>query len=540
MGKQESKKQMVTVAEFLQRAAVEESIQQLHEALRARAALQGRPAGCIPVVSDMISEENGQEYQYVDYVQEGGGVLGVALVGYAYVLERLGIRFMKLAGTSAGAINTLMLAAVDTKNYSTDVKGNPVQYKLQTEAILHEMLSYDLWDLVDSNSPFGKRIISRFVGTRGYDKKLKSLVVLSLGSTIILLLLATLLSLFNLGEGWMRTTAWTIALVGTVFTAILAVLLFFLKSKLMLFVKGGFGINKCDAFHQWMTSIVKRNGVDTCEKLDAKMKERANAAKLRPERYDIRGSGYSQSVSGSMLKMITCDITNENKVEFPDFAYFYYDEPAKANPADFVRASMSIPIFYRPFTIECKTPTSRLEKMKLQGVSTTPRTLEKLQSVLKNITYDGKPARFVDGGILSNFPINVFHNPKIPIARLPTFGAKLEDEEHKTKDEVIKDKNSLGGYLGSIFTTLRFYYDRDFLKKNSVYQLGLGHIDVAGVNWLNFSMSTEEQIDLFQRGVKAATTFLLGGTFYRDGEAFEWPGYNWEQYKLERKRKMID
>ena len=32
-------------------------------------------------------------HQYVDLVQEGGGVLGIALVGYTYVLENAGIRF---------------------------------------------------------------------------------------------------------------------------------------------------------------------------------------------------------------------------------------------------------------------------------------------------------------------------------------------------------------------------------------------------------------------------------------------------------------
>ena len=59
--------------------------------------------------SDIVDAEG---HQYVDLVQEGGGMLGIALVGYSYVLEQAGIRFFSLAGTSAGAINTLMLAAI--------------------------------------------------------------------------------------------------------------------------------------------------------------------------------------------------------------------------------------------------------------------------------------------------------------------------------------------------------------------------------------------------------------------------------------------
>ena len=37
-------------------------------------------------------------------------MLGVGLLGYTYVLEQAGIRFIGLGGTSAGAINTLLMA----------------------------------------------------------------------------------------------------------------------------------------------------------------------------------------------------------------------------------------------------------------------------------------------------------------------------------------------------------------------------------------------------------------------------------------------
>lgn len=59
-----------------------------------------------------VRDENGN--QYVDLVLEGGGMLGIALVGYTYILEKAGIRFRKIAGTSAGAINALFLAAAGT------------------------------------------------------------------------------------------------------------------------------------------------------------------------------------------------------------------------------------------------------------------------------------------------------------------------------------------------------------------------------------------------------------------------------------------
>ena len=62
-----------------------------------------------PPVSD-ISDGDGR--QYVDLVMQGGGTLGIALVGYAYALERVGIRFKSIGGTSAGAITATLLAAL--------------------------------------------------------------------------------------------------------------------------------------------------------------------------------------------------------------------------------------------------------------------------------------------------------------------------------------------------------------------------------------------------------------------------------------------
>ena len=64
-------------------------------------------------MSDLV-DANGN--QYVNLVQEGGGVLGIALVGFTYILETMGIRFWRLAGTSAGAINTILLAAIKNKH----------------------------------------------------------------------------------------------------------------------------------------------------------------------------------------------------------------------------------------------------------------------------------------------------------------------------------------------------------------------------------------------------------------------------------------
>jgi NTE family protein len=104
-------------------------------------------------VSD-IRDEKGK--QYVDLVQEGGGIHGIALAGYTYVLEKMGIGFMKMAGTSAGSINTLLLNAVYTEAEaaSMDVKGT--YYETRSEKVLEYLANKPLTDMVDGDPMWRK------------------------------------------------------------------------------------------------------------------------------------------------------------------------------------------------------------------------------------------------------------------------------------------------------------------------------------------------------------------------------------------------
>ncbi|HOI50592.1 MAG TPA: patatin-like phospholipase family protein, partial [Prolixibacteraceae bacterium] len=99
------------------------------------------------VFSDIL---DGEGNQYVDLVQEGGGVLGIALVGYTYVLEEAGIRFFHLAGTSAGAINTLVMAGIGTID------------KRKSEEILQALAAQNLFDFVDGD-PVLKKLLQRVI-----------------------------------------------------------------------------------------------------------------------------------------------------------------------------------------------------------------------------------------------------------------------------------------------------------------------------------------------------------------------------------------
>jgi NTE family protein len=85
-------------------------------------------------VSDLV---DGEGNQYVDLVMEGGGTLGIALLGYVYALEQAGIRFLDIGGTSAGAINAMLLAAADTRD------------KPKSERMLEMLATQKLEEFVD-------------------------------------------------------------------------------------------------------------------------------------------------------------------------------------------------------------------------------------------------------------------------------------------------------------------------------------------------------------------------------------------------------
>ena len=199
--------------------------------------------------------------------------------------------------------------------------------------------------------------------------------------------------------------------------------------------------------------------------------------------------------AGSDLALIAADITTETKVVFPKMADVYFKDPEKVNPAKFVRASMSIPGFFYPYRVKA-----------------VPQGADAIKNWAAMAGYTGRIPRevlFVDGGIMSNFPINIFHSKGVPVA--PTFGVKLGTE--RTEPHKIEKPIQL---LGAIFDSARHCSDFDFILRNPDYRRLVTIIDTGSHNWLNFFMDVEEKVDLFSKGVNAAWNFLKG---------FDWEGY---------------
>jgi NTE family protein len=366
---------------------------------------------------------DGSGSQYIELVQEGGGVLGVALIGYTYVLEQMGIRFFSLAGTSAGSINAMLLAGLG------DVS------KPKSDKVIEAMVNKNLYDFVDGDAD-SKRFIEALVKK---EKRLKLVL-----------------------KGWHVIDE----------------------------IYDDLGLNPGGDFLHWLTKYLNDNGITDLASL------REQFGKI-PDDLKIR-DGVNKTLDGlnPRLAIITADLTTETKVEFPRMASLYWANPEQENPAIYVRASMSIPYFFSPVII-----------------ANIPQGAEAKQNWDDMVSYTGDvpgTCSFVDGGILSNFPIDVFHKVN-SVPRLPTFGIRLGDD----RNEANTVSNPLN-LFGAMFNSLRHLHDYDFILKNPDYRMLIGKIDIGDHDWLNFGIDDAAKLDLFLRGAQAADKFL---------HCFDWMAY---------------
>jgi NTE family protein len=378
--------------------------------------------------SDIIDEQGNQ---YVDLVQEGGGVLGVALTGYVYVLEQMGIRFLNLAGTSAGSINTMLMAAADKID------------KPKTDWVLDCLCNKNLYDFVDGDGDAKDFVDALLNDASNFKIGLKGIQIVD-----------------NFRDD--------------------------------------FGLNPGKNFHNWVKNLLQQKDIKTLQSLiEHREKGVSDGNKLILKKSDGTTEEIKDKSVYSKLSFIAADITTQSKIEFPKMAKLFYSNPMTVNPADFIRASMSIPFFFYPYIIKNipkGTVAADLWNAETGLIASVPDEV-----------------MLIDGGVVSNFPIDIFHdNYKVPTA--PTFGIKIGVD----KAEINKN-DKFFSIVGSIFDTARSAHDDDFLRKNRDFKHLIGYIEVGGHNWLDFHITDEAKVDLFIRGAQAAQKFLMG--------------FDWDRYK---------
>ena len=187
------------------------------------------------------------------------------------------------------------------------------------------------------------------------------------------------------------------------------------------------------------------------------------------------------------LVVTATDVTRGELRYFPwDYEHAYGLDPDRQLVADAVRASMSIPFFYEPATLTAA---------------------------------DGTTSTLVDGGVLSNFPIDVLDRTDGQRPRWPTFGVKLLPVLPMDAAKLLPIagvfKHGPVALAANVAMTAIVGRDQAHLAKPWV-KVRTMQVDTGGVNPVDFGLSRAQAATLFANGRTAASRFLA-----------EW---DWEDY----------
>ncbi|HYO02309.1 MAG TPA: patatin-like phospholipase family protein [Mycobacterium sp.] len=231
----------------------------------------------------------------------------------------------------------------------------------------------------------------------------------------------------------------------------------------------GSGIYKGDYVHEWVRGQLADLGVTTFGDLALDDDE------LPPERR-------------YRLVVTVADVTMGQLVRLPwDYRRVYGLDPDQQVVADAVRASMSIPFIFRPVSL---TSTA--------GLTST----------------------LVDGGLLSNFPLDSLDRTDGRAPRWPSFGITLLPNLPDGNDSVIPALAALRPLgaphlLEDVLTTMLVGRDQAYLSQPWVAARAI-RVDSTDVGFLDFDITENEVEAQYLKGYGAAERFLA-----------DW---NWEAY----------
>lgn len=191
--------------------------------------------------------------------------------------------------------------------------------------------------------------------------------------------------------------------------------------------------------------------------------------------------------------VVTCsDLTLGQLVRFPwDYGDVYGLDADDQPVAEAVRASMAIPFLFEPTTLRHGT-----------GLSST----------------------LVDGGLLSNFPIDSLDRTDGAAPAWPTFGITITTAPKPGIGDRVAlfharmfewPQPTALRLLEQLLTTMVVGRDQAYLNRPWVAARTI-HVDAGGIGLLDFGISRERSDALFRRGHDAAAAFLA---------EFDWDAY---------------
>src|SRR5690606_29880646 len=156
-------------------------------------------------------------------------------------------------------------------------------------------------------------------------------------------------------------------------------------------------------------------------------------------------------------------ISNGKMVVLPNDLISYGIDPDHFEIARAVRMSISIPYFFDPVIL--------------------------------------KKQVFVDGGILSNFPMWIFDEEMIKKGAeklVPTIGYQLVGKNPTAKNEI----HGPFTMLQALFSTMMGAHDERYIEKQ--YRYRTIKIDAPAVGTVQFDLTREQSLELYESGRKAA------------------------------------
>ncbi|MFB5936977.1 patatin-like phospholipase family protein [Peribacillus frigoritolerans] len=179
-----------------------------------------------------------------------------------------------------------------------------------------------------------------------------------------------------------------------------------------------------------------------------------------------------KDVRPKSLRIITSDISNGKLVVLPDDLPNYGIDPSAFPVAKAVRMSCSIPYFFEPVKLN-------VGKSKFL---------------------------FVDGGVLSNFPMWLFNSDHVRKER-PVIGLRLSVDEIWKPHEV----DNAVELFSALFKTMKDAHDARYISKKHVHNIVF--IPMKGISAMDFNLDDEKKGELINKGRQCTKEFLKKWTY---------------------------
>lgn len=174
----------------------------------------------------------------------------------------------------------------------------------------------------------------------------------------------------------------------------------------------------------------------------------------------------------SNLKIIAADITKKRTLILPEDLRMYGVEPLTFPIARAIRMSISIPLYFKPIEFHHK-----------DGISL-----------------------IVDGGIVCNFPIEVFDTNKVP--DIPTFGFRFDAVDETNS---ANGKTDILSFICDIGATMACETNTSYTVPKNIDRTIV--IPAHGISSTDFDISKEEALKIFKSGYKSAEQFISAWDF---------------------------